>query len=493
MNLTGLKREDISILDKQLKLNKLVFPQNITIFDLLLYVSKNINNSSLLELGIDSFSNIDEKNISSNLFSKICYMIKKEFIKVKDEEFLFRRRNISKLILKVFIAIKSIYINFTDDEILSFNERLFDSKLKNDNYEILLVLLCCNDLIRDNKKRDIIMDCVFNGSALSDVSNLSYSNFLGFVTRKEITEIDNLELFSKIITISLINNLTYYMNTLFDNEKINSKKREIAINYYSSMIDILNKKGVFALTTEINESFFYNIFTVAFCDNLLQLSDEDYERTLNEVLKSKNPKSYSLLLSSNLDEERKNVVKKIIENANEHSIFAVDIDFNKIGIVKLAINDNMKNIDFDSFRRILLLLDSDYFIASDRGYVVDFIMNDYCNGNYKRFLFSILQLCDDRNSWIIKDIYDFCSDSSANSYTDKEYEMIINLIINCGRTEERDNIIKAFTSDRVSSMTEEERKVIFEKYSIKPDKKDDECLCRTRKKEERKDIISIVE
>ena len=490
MDLKGLKREDIGIFDKQLKLNKLILPQNITIFDLLLYVSNNINSSYLLEIGINSFSDIDEKNISSDLFSKICYMIKKEFIKVKDEEFLFRRRNISKLILKIFIAIKSIYINFTDDEILSFNERLFDSKLKNDNYEILLVLLCCNDLIRDNKKRDIIMDCVFNGSALSDVSNLSYSNFLGFVTRKEITEIDNLELFSKIITISLINKLTYYMNTLFDNEKINSKKREIAINYYSSMIDILNEKGVFSSTSEIESSGFYNIFTVAFCDNLLQLSDEDYEKSLDEVLNSNNPKAYSLLLSSDLDEERKNVVKKIIENTKEHSKFAVDIDFNKIGIVKIAISDNMKNIDYEYFSKILLLLDSDYFIESDRMYVVDLIRNDYYNGNYKRFLFTILQVCDDRNSWIIKDIYNFCSDSNANSYTDIEYEMIINLIINSDRIEERDGIIKLFTSDRASSMTEEERKEIFEKYSIELNQKD---LCRTMKKEERKDIISIVE
>lgn len=490
MNLKGLKREDIGIFDKQLKLNKLVFPQNITLFDLLLYVSNNINNSYLLELGINSFSNLDEENISSELFSKICEMIWKEFEKVKDEEFLFRRRNISKLILKIFLAIKSIYINFTDDEILSFNERLFDSKLKNDNYKVLFVLLCCNDLIKDNKKRDIIIDCVFNGSALSDEYNPSYSNFLRFVTKKEIIEIADLELFSKIIKISLINKLTYDMNILFDNEKINSKKREIAINYYSSMIDILDKKGVFATTTEIDESGFYNIFTVAFCDNLLQLSDEDYEKSLDEVLNSKNPKAYSLLLSSSLDEEKNDVVKKLIENTNEFSSFSVDIDFNKMGIVKLAISDNMKNIDYEYFSKILLLLDSDYFIESDRMYVVDLIRNDYYNGNYKRFLFAILQVCDDRNSWIIKDIYDFCSDSNANSYTDIEYEMIINLIINSDRIEERDGIIKLFTSDRVSSMTEEERKEIFEKYSIKLNKKD---LCRTMKKEERKDIISIVE
>ena len=80
----------------------------------------------------------------------------------------------------------------------------------------------------------------------------------------------------------------------------------------------------------------------------------------------------------------------------------------------------------------------------------------------KRLLYIVTIISENSDSDKINDIYNFSSNINSLIYSDSEYMMIINIIINSTSKSERDMIVKRFTSDKVLSMVD--KSILFDSY-----------------------------
>lgn len=489
MGFVGLNDEDICLLNKQIKLKNLVFPENASIFDLVLFVSSSINNSLLLNLISKNFNKLDNDIISNELFFRISELLRDKFQEARESDYRIKKSTIDFLLIKLLVVIKVLYTNYSEEEKYNFVDRIFNSRIGYSNYELLFRILCNDQIISDTKKRDIIIDNVFNGVVVSDRLYGDYSMFFNFITKKEIFKDSDDESFNKIAKISITNYLTKYLETLYSDDKVSDKKRNIVIEYYVKLLDSLN--DVIYVYDDPSVILSKNIFSIPFRDNLISLSNEEYEKELSDILNSNNSEAYSLLLSCNISDDKKNFVKELIDELGHKMYFGVlDDNDSCFKLVKLAISSNIRNMQFGIFKKVMKLLKKLDLKEDDLIFklITD---NDYFNGKSTRLLFVISTMCDDNNKLVIEEIYKFCSNYCSVSFNDQEYKFIINMIIN-SESEERSRLVNLFTSNKVFRMTYEEKKKMLEDY-IESTKDDDEDDCASKdSKNNRRPSVKLI-
>ncbi len=464
----GLTSLNMESARRMLEMQILKLSEDMTLNDVLLFVlnEERIKFSLKKEL-LDSFDNInlDEEKDREDFFSKVCSLIKEEFNKVKEADYVIKDDMIRILLIKLLVIIKSCYINFNNSDNLNFIKDVINSKLGYNKYELLFKILCNNKLVDDVNKRDILIKYIFDRDIRTITSvDEEYTGFFNFLTRNDILEKDD-ETFEKIAKLAITNVLNNVLNKVFNNENISNNKREILLDYYCNLLDDLIKRQVFAIEKNVQNIGNESIFMVGLSDILLDMDDKEYENSLNTILEKKNPNAYSLLLSSDIDNKKREVVLSYVSDVKKRdNYYYIDTDKNKLDLVKASISLGNIEIDDDIFNKLLALINNNSRDFENARKIIIKLINN-CNmflEKQKRLLYIVTIISENSDSDKINDIYNFSSNINSLIYSDSEYMMIINIIINSTSKSERDMIVKRFTSDKVLSMVD--KSILFDSY-----------------------------
>ena len=133
----GLTSLNMESARRMLEMQILKLSEDMTLNDVLLFVlnEERIKFSLKKEL-LDSFDNInlDEEKDREDFFSKVCSLIKGEFNKVKEADYVIKDDMIRILLIKLLVIIKSCYINFNNSDNLNFIKDVINSKLGYNKY-----------------------------------------------------------------------------------------------------------------------------------------------------------------------------------------------------------------------------------------------------------------------------------------------------------------------------------------------------------------------
>ena len=265
--------------------------------------------------------------------------------------------------------------------------------------------------------------------------------------------------------MAITNVLDNVLNKVFNNENISNNKREILLDYYCNLLDDLIKRQVFAIEKNVQNIGNESIFMVGLSDILLDMDDKEYENSLNTILEKKNPNAYSLLLSSDIDNKKREVVLSYVSDVKKRdNYYYIDTDKNKLDLVKASISLGNIEIDDDIFNKLLALINNNSRDFENARKIIIKLINN-CNmflEKQKRLLYIVTIISENSDSDKINDIYNFSSNINSLIYSDSEYMMIINIIINSTSKSERDIIVKRFTSDKVLSMVD--KSILFDSY-----------------------------
>lgn len=469
----NISEKNLLSINQVLTNNNLSLDDKKNAFSVIVNLEENYISSLRWNLGeiVKQFCDfcLNEKISSKDGFFNLLSNINKEFDNIKESSVDNKREKFQLLGNKILtvICIGMGYLELKDDEYFNMLNKILSSNVHWKNYDFMRGLFSNEIMQKNPQKLKIAFEVALTNKVdvMTSNSNL-YPYVWSLLTNSDVLSLDD-ETYKKVVEIAIYNIQSYVLDVAMKKDNLTLNKKTEIVNYYQYMIKKHLKKYLFVDIDTVKKDAENKVFSLACCERLASMSDEDYASILNVTRNSSFPISCAKVLANeDINEEQRKVAMQII-NGDKLSVKEREtldreaIDY-KNAVAMAAISPVLTSYSIEDYSKILKVIEiyckhaclekedfrKKYWYLDLADSTAKLLYNTAFIQNKERLLTSISSIVSENRS-LVGDLTEFCSSPNSAYYSDEEYSNILDLI---NHSDKPWLLVSLFTNDNVPFM-----------------------------------------